>query len=401
MPLYEEKLICPLAVRFTQEHIRPVFQDGCGLEESIREIRVKPGTGDYDVLLEAPFAAIEIIRWHKRDESGRESDARHWFTFDNRRLYCLQRAAVALWPRCVGTVVQALYAATDGSHRKDNSLTAGRSVGIGHSLKALTDRWDWQAAVCAPGGAPMSAAAAPSSRAATDESAARALVAIDDQLAGVQDLRDAPAPPSMLELFFQSAGLGKKGSDSTGGMGSEDSTTDPSTPRSALAGSEASAPAAPGSAGLSEGLCGEWRGEEGERYRVEVSGDGWTCLRTDGAGTSKKVSFWYDAQHDAVWWGSSWGVYAQAAQARSQDGQVEWFNNDGSWTPRFVWRRPDKHEAAIAARGGRATAPAPAGAKPQASRRGRARRTPAAAERAAATSVAAPGAPASAPGRRR
>lgn len=78
MPLYEEKMICPLAVRFTQEHIRPIFQNGMELERTISEIKTKPGSGSYDVILDTPFHAIEIVRWHKRDLSAEEPEGIHW-----------------------------------------------------------------------------------------------------------------------------------------------------------------------------------------------------------------------------------------------------------------------------------------------------------------------------------
>ena len=40
MPIFEEKLISPLAVRFTQEHIRTTFRDGRLVDASIEEIKV-------------------------------------------------------------------------------------------------------------------------------------------------------------------------------------------------------------------------------------------------------------------------------------------------------------------------------------------------------------------------
>jgi len=144
MPIYEEKLICPLAVRFTQEHIRPVFQDDHEIEAAIEAIRPRPGTEDYDIVLEAPFPNIEILRWHQKGPGSADPDVNHWFTLDNRRLYCLQRVAVAYWPRRVGATVEVLYNATDGIWRKDDSSTAGCSVSIGHSLKAIVARWSWR-----------------------------------------------------------------------------------------------------------------------------------------------------------------------------------------------------------------------------------------------------------------
>jgi len=144
MPIFEEKLICPLAIRYTQEHIREVFRDGLVVEDTIRQIKTQPGIGDYDIILDAPFPNIEIIRWYQRDELSSEFDADHWFTLDNRRLYCLQRVAASLWPQRVAAVVELLYSAPDSAKRKDDSTTAGRIVSIGHNARMLTGCWDWR-----------------------------------------------------------------------------------------------------------------------------------------------------------------------------------------------------------------------------------------------------------------
>lgn len=155
MPVYEEKLISPLAVRFTQDHIREVFRDGKIIEDTIRQIKVKPGTGDYDVILDAPFPNIEIVRWYQKDSDHKEPDTDHWFTLDNRRLYCLQRVAASLWPQRVAAVVELLYTVPASVNRKDDSSTAGRQVNIGHNGKTLFDSWNWRESVgsvcCAAG----------------------------------------------------------------------------------------------------------------------------------------------------------------------------------------------------------------------------------------------------------
>jgi hypothetical protein len=350
MPLFEEKLICPLAVRFTQEHIRPVFQDGRTLEETMKEIKHKPGSDEYDVILDVPFDPIEIIRWRKRDESRIEPSSKHWFTFDNRRLYCLQRTAISLWPRRVGAVVQALYAATDGSHRKDTSLTAGRCVWIGHSLKVLTDGWDWRDVVGQP----------PLAESNEDDriSKAHSLIVRDDCRAGYPDLCDAPAPPSMLDLFFQGGGdsIDVKPVQPQARSASKDSTADPSTPRCAAHCDDS--PGIPNRSrrqrqlqkqqqeqwqaaysALSSGLCGEWHGDKREIYQVETNTQGWKVSRTDMAGYAKKFTLWYDEESDTVWWGSSWAMYIQASEVREQSGKIRWYGSNGSWKPRFVWAK--------------------------------------------------------------
>mmetsp|Transcript_27413 Transcript_27413/g.78994 ORF Transcript_27413/g.78994 Transcript_27413/m.78994 type:complete len:467 (-) Transcript_27413:78-1478(-) len=145
MPLYEEKLISPLAVRFTQEHIKTIFRDGHVVEETAAEIKAGAGVGDFDIVLRAPFPAIEIIRWHA---PGTKDSDRHWFTLDNRRLYTLQRAAALFWPKRVGAVVEILYADPGSVNRKYDSTTFGRTVTVSHSCKeAALFRWDWRSEV--------------------------------------------------------------------------------------------------------------------------------------------------------------------------------------------------------------------------------------------------------------
>jgi len=158
MPLYEEKLISPLAIRFTQEHIRTTFRDRRSVEATVDEIKAVQGSGDYDVILSFPFPAIEVMRYRAAERGnsnvsdlskkiGEEAEGSHWFTLDNRRLYCLQRAAVKLWPLRVAARVDALYA-DDGSGRKKCDTTSyGCSVTISSSIKDPNFlRWDWRVA---------------------------------------------------------------------------------------------------------------------------------------------------------------------------------------------------------------------------------------------------------------
>lgn len=148
MPIYEEKLICPLSLRFTQEHIRSAFRDGRPVQATIDEIKVEPGTGDYDLIIAAPFPNIEVVRWYQKAPDGTEPDADHWFTLDNRRLYCLQRVAAAHWPKRCAAVVELLRHAPNSTRHKDDSETAGREVRIGtnSSAQATTAHWSWRKA---------------------------------------------------------------------------------------------------------------------------------------------------------------------------------------------------------------------------------------------------------------
>lgn len=200
MPLYEEKLLSPFAIRFTQEGIRTTFRDGRAVEASRAEITSRPGVGDYDLILDAPFPAIEIIRWAPRhqlrgasseesttDEEAEERElaGEQWFTYDNRRLYCLQRAAAELWPRRVAAVVQVMYASdANALRRKFDTASQGRSVTVCrhvHGDEAPLFTWSWRRSVSEV-------------RAAAEEAARAALsaVAADGRKARVEELQDAP-----------------------------------------------------------------------------------------------------------------------------------------------------------------------------------------------------------------
>lgn len=191
MPFYEEKIISPLAIRFTQQRIRSTFQDGREVEASIAEIKAKPGAGDYDVILHAPFPTIEIIRWSPNGRRAGGQD--HWFSRDNRRLYCLQRAAAEHWPKRVGAMVEVLFADPGDTRKKLDSQTGGQAVSIGHAFATddELEKWNWREAI-------------------KDECScgllnkAEAAVAADDAKSGVHDLMEAPAAPSAYERLCSS-----------------------------------------------------------------------------------------------------------------------------------------------------------------------------------------------------
>mmetsp|Transcript_11667 Transcript_11667/g.27528 ORF Transcript_11667/g.27528 Transcript_11667/m.27528 type:complete len:355 (+) Transcript_11667:127-1191(+) len=147
MPIYEEKVISPFALHFTQEHIKTLFQDGRVVEDTVPEIKVEPADGEhFDIILKAPFPNIEILRWHPLHSD--DSKEAQWFTLDNRRLYCLQRMAAEHWPKRVGALVDILYADPGRIRKKYDSSTEGRSVTISPSVKvAAISRWDWRVTV--------------------------------------------------------------------------------------------------------------------------------------------------------------------------------------------------------------------------------------------------------------
>lgn len=191
MPIYEEKLISPLAVRFTQQRIRTTFRDNREVEATIKQITARPGVGGYDIILDAPFPTIEIVRYspNGRKVSGED----HWFTFDNRRLYCLQRIAAAYWPKRVGAIVEVLYADSGAIRKKLDTNTCGLSVSIGHAFATANELkdWAWRDAV--------QERAVDGFHAAVE---AEAAVLADDAKTSVSDLMEAPGVPSAFERLL-------------------------------------------------------------------------------------------------------------------------------------------------------------------------------------------------------
>jgi len=161
--MYEEKFLCPLAVRFSQFRIRPTFQDGRLVERSLQQIEALPWPLDdsYDVFLSAPFPPIEIIRWRPKlrtedgstrvDEDGMILFGEScWFTFDNRRLYCLQVAAAKVWPRRVAAIVHVMHDLPTNkcTPRKFRTTDLGNSIRISrrHDPEPR-EVWTWAEAV--------------------------------------------------------------------------------------------------------------------------------------------------------------------------------------------------------------------------------------------------------------
>jgi hypothetical protein len=163
--------IDPLKLRFSQMRARHEFRDGKLLEDSVADVkavRCEECQGGATWKLEAPFPPIEVLQWRckLRDEStGRpkmdpisgeemwDSNDR-WFTLDNRRLWCLQKAAVALWPeRAVVDVVELPAGPITRIRelKKFRTLDCGRSVFIGGRKEGETlVRWSWREAADLP-----------------------------------------------------------------------------------------------------------------------------------------------------------------------------------------------------------------------------------------------------------
>mmetsp|Transcript_2974 Transcript_2974/g.5158 ORF Transcript_2974/g.5158 Transcript_2974/m.5158 type:complete len:281 (+) Transcript_2974:93-935(+) len=163
------RLLSPLAIYFSQNHIRPEFQDGRSLDDAVESIGSRrclasartedlgvPSKADW-WLLQPEFPQIDVIQWRikLREEDGSQIldgdgnelyGEREWYTLDNRRLYCLQKAAVRFHPHEVRVVVNVIRQ-EEGScreFRKFRSIDRGRSIRLGHRDLPDLPRWCWR-----------------------------------------------------------------------------------------------------------------------------------------------------------------------------------------------------------------------------------------------------------------
>mmetsp|Transcript_84191 Transcript_84191/g.234795 ORF Transcript_84191/g.234795 Transcript_84191/m.234795 type:complete len:389 (+) Transcript_84191:84-1250(+) len=139
---WEEAVVCPLTVRFTQEKIHPFFYRRGPIVNVVPLIRVvmPPSSDDAENDDEAcelipPFDAIRCLR--KGDEL---------WSLDNRRLYALQLAAMEVWPsRCH---VRVLYTnrlprrQLKTHWRKMQTTKEGRSICVCARYQQF-DTWSW------------------------------------------------------------------------------------------------------------------------------------------------------------------------------------------------------------------------------------------------------------------
>lgn len=164
------KLLDPLAIRFSQAHISPFFRDGRPLEGADKLIEIEPlpapengkKAPPYDVFLIHPFPIIGVISWRPKirdttgvveyDDRGLEKIGnRAWFTFDNRRLCALQRAAMEQWPKraCIVVVCLEDVPGEGREVRKFRTRTEGNWVEVSSSTLGTSERdvlchWDWK-----------------------------------------------------------------------------------------------------------------------------------------------------------------------------------------------------------------------------------------------------------------
>lgn len=180
--------ISPLDVHFSQMRARERFRCDRLIEDSVPDVRAvllsaedaaaiasEPSEAEAELTegvatgkvwrLEAPFPPIEVLMWRckLRDEKtgrpkvdpetgGELCDVQdRCFSLDNRRLFCLQRAAAAVWPdRAVVAVIELPPGPLARSRelRKFRTLDCGRSVFIGSRGEGEElVRWSWRVAV--------------------------------------------------------------------------------------------------------------------------------------------------------------------------------------------------------------------------------------------------------------
>eukprot|EP00928_Gymnodinium_smaydae_P017971 TRINITY_DN16850_c0_g1_i3.p1 TRINITY_DN16850_c0_g1~~TRINITY_DN16850_c0_g1_i3.p1 ORF type:complete len:385 (+),score=54.08 TRINITY_DN16850_c0_g1_i3:96-1250(+) len=353
MPLYEEKLISPLAVRFCQGRIKNSFQDGRDCERTALAIETDPGKGGYDAILRAPFPAIEIIRWRPKNvmhdqeagctvDLGVPADGHYWFTLDNRRLYCLQRAALRLWPRRVAAVVQILYADPGQMRRKYDSVTGGQSVSIGRCLEEPLAVWDWREKLpmCHSSGAGAAA-----------QSAALAIISKDTCCITYDALQDAPEPPSMLEAFLQGLGASQRcatpstkvGSDASGealdsNSDAQTSHHDEKPPRRSGKSHKPSASCKSSDLEDCSDITGVWVDENEVEYVVEARGKN-SFVAFKSGNSSKRFGLKSEEGSSLLWWGGGKTHFLDRADAHS--GELNWYTaaDTAKECPRFVWWR--------------------------------------------------------------
>eukprot|EP00397_Hematodinium_sp_SG-2012_P049033 GEMP01056393.1.p1 GENE.GEMP01056393.1~~GEMP01056393.1.p1 ORF type:complete len:311 (+),score=86.00 GEMP01056393.1:87-1019(+) len=161
------KLLCPFSIRFSQAKMDSSFQSGYFVDDMVEHIDVQEGE-DGVCILDAPFPPVVVILWRPRLKDGggkqlhdgvtgeRVRGRPAWFTVDNRRLYCLQRKATALWPLRVRCPVHVLDLTWSSGRiddprilnlRKFSTPDAGRSISVCHGSRMKPTHWSWMQSI--------------------------------------------------------------------------------------------------------------------------------------------------------------------------------------------------------------------------------------------------------------
>mmetsp|Transcript_56796 Transcript_56796/g.151555 ORF Transcript_56796/g.151555 Transcript_56796/m.151555 type:complete len:339 (+) Transcript_56796:65-1081(+) len=156
MVICEAKLLNPLAIRFSQKHVSPEFQENGLVEAVVPKIQFFALEDGHNADLHAfpPFRPIEVIRWSPQetriDQPVAAADTvvrygkERWFTLDNRRLLALQMAALREWPKaCVCIVIVLSELPAIRTARKFDTENEGAGVDI-QSEGVVRSHWNWK-----------------------------------------------------------------------------------------------------------------------------------------------------------------------------------------------------------------------------------------------------------------
>lgn len=372
MPVFEEKWVSPLAIRFTQNHIRTTFRDGSPVEPTVSEIQARPAPvgSDYDVVLHAPFPNVEIVRWRTEGEEQGSHSAQepgtttsHWFTLDNRRLYCLQRVAASLWPKRVAAVVEILYTDLGRMRRKFDSTTFGWAVSIAHSSREEElSKWDWRLNVPGLRARPLESLIR-RAKAGSAEYLVLDTILDDDEKQTTEELSSAPEERGMLAAFFAQEDAAKLAPLPAAPAAPQQvwkptckeavsathsiASTSASTVDSDSDQGEACKSQAPATHKLLKKQLdnSSWHGIHGEVYTLLPRGDAcWAVVRTDAGkvNSTKKFTLTYDEHTHSIWWGIRGMYYVDARSFSKQPDTLGWYGwSDRQYWPRFTWTRSE------------------------------------------------------------
>jgi hypothetical protein len=326
--------------------------------------------GDYDLILDAPFPKIEVIRYaangRKAATGGSDNENWHWFSFDNRRLYCYQRVAVELWPNRVAVPVEILYADMGTIRKKLDSVSCGISVSIGHAFETNPIEWSWRDNVKYESG--------------SEHANAMAVVVVDDGRTSVDELLDAVVEPASLtalsrglapepsagEAFTSlnmdglcgviaaalAEGTNKKSVEPVDTEGSSAPTVAPESMsgesvsgRQTPQGSTSSNSEEPNSLDVATALAGTWQGHKGETYTVSCVGASWQCVRHETYST-KRFTMIYDCDKNIVWWGIQRAYFFCVSDLFEHPAQLKWYTGKDSQKKRavFSWYKVNEEE---------------------------------------------------------
>jgi len=320
------------------------------LEETINQIQMVPGKDGYDFVLKAPFPSIEIIRWSQFDTEATEALANHWFTLDNRRLYCLQRVAASLWPKKCVAHVEVLYSTCHGIKRKDTSGTVGRDVAIRHSDKDMeSGHWDWRATVEA--GLETGLRRAMRGVTQDDIRVAQDFVTCEDEKASTEELLEAPEALSIFNVTDVERAVSLTGTSTEEGSSVAENTSTPTSSRGTpnVDETEPCRDSDPDEtlAALKVKLEGTWAGKRAETYEVIDSGKWatWKCIVRRGAhGASKTYTLWYDQESNCICWGLDWKYFVDASEFLENSTCLQWYGSFAKKNkPDFIWHCMTEH----------------------------------------------------------